>query len=708
VPLVVDLDETCLQAVTLRAFDERCDAIAKRAGSTQDAARRQALECDLSRLLADRALLQEYAAQDAVTVGGARVVAVPEAVDEDGIGSRPVIRLADGVVMTRIDPGRRETSMLVRLRPGWEALRAYLAGEEPGSHSHHQQQQQQPQPLAAAPSAPRPRFDVFVCTLSERGYAREMWRLLDPNGRLIPPHLRAARIVSTPPDRLKHLKEALGNGKEAAMAACALVIDDRPSVWADTDQAHVLAVPPFLPYAAAETALGGGNSSDGAVAPWPLQATRSALEAARGGLYRYIDTHFVPRCAALTADMGLQVLRTGPGGDPSVQTLPPLPSGWEALRPHRERVAARPADAPVHPPPVPAGDPWRGDLSAVVAAALGAAPAQSAAAARFASAAIAAASVPPAAGMSTGRSSSLSTMQLGGAGQPAPSATVAAGEVAAFPVVIPAPDSALQALRLEVERRGGAVDWDCRYDMLGDLKVFTATPYISGLPLLSGQGLDKRMAQEAAATASLARLKSEGGDGAGSSRPASGAALSAAALARMANLAGAPGGDKVLSPALAVATLSVYWERLEGSLGAASPPSGPMSLEYRLLDASTAAEPGAAAAAAPAEVTVQLWAGRPPRAIATGSGPGRKEATQRAALAALRQEGFIIPEEVLQQALDVGAAPPALPPQAVTDVAAAPPAPVAAEQMEHVSSDEAPLLKRKADEEPLPEDPAAA
>ena len=709
VPLVVDLDETCLQAVTLRAFDERCDAVAKKAGATQDATRRQALECDLGRLLADRALLQEYAAQDAVTVGGARVVAVPEPVDEDGIGSRPVIRLPDGVVMTRIDPGRRETSMLVRLRPGWESLRAYLAGEEPGSHSHQQQQQQQQQP-PAAPSAPRPRFDVFVCTLSERGYAREMWRLLDPNGRLIPPHLRAARIVSTPPDRQKHLREALGNGKEAAMAACALVVDDRPSVWAETDQAHVLAVPPFLPYAAAETAAGGNSAADSAVAPWPLQAARSALEAARGGLYRYIDTQFVPRCAALTADMGLQVLRTGSGSDPSVQSLPPLPSGWEALRPHRERVGTRPQDAPVHPPPGPAGDPWRGDLSAVLAAAAGAAPAQSAAAARFTSAAIAAASVPPAAGMSTGRSSSLSTMQLGGVGQPGLPAGVAPVEVA-YPVGMPAPDSAFQALRLEVERRGGTVDWDCRYDLLGDLKVFTATPYISGVPLLSGQGPDKRTAQEAAATASLAKLKSESGEAASNGRhapaPGGGAALGAAALARMVNLAGAPGGDKQLSPALAVSTLSVYWERLESSqLGATSPPSGPVSLEYRLLEPAAPHEPGGAA---PAEVTVQLWAGRPPRAIASGSGPGRKEATQRAALAALRQEGFVIPEEVLQQALDVVtvAAPPAAPAppaRAALDacVAVAPPAPVTAERMEHAGGDEAALpMKRKAEDEPV-------
>jgi hypothetical protein len=41
-------------------------------------------------------------------------------------------------------------------------------------------------------------------------------------------------------------------------------------------------------------------------------------------------------------------------------------------------------------------------------------------------------------------------------------------------------------------------------------------------------------------------------------------------------------------------------------------------------------------------VVVELWAGRPPRAVAKGAGPGRKEATQRAALAALRQEGFVV------------------------------------------------------------------
>ncbi len=43
---------------------------------------------------------------------------------------RPIIRLDNGlVVLTRIDPNERKTSMLFRVRPGWEELRRYLAGE---------------------------------------------------------------------------------------------------------------------------------------------------------------------------------------------------------------------------------------------------------------------------------------------------------------------------------------------------------------------------------------------------------------------------------------------------------------------------------------------------------------------------------------------------------------------------------------------------
>ena len=55
----------------------------------------------------------------------------------------------------------RDTSVLVRLRPAWEDLRSYLTARG------------------------RKRFEVYVCTMAERDYALEMWRLLDPDSNLI-------------------------------------------------------------------------------------------------------------------------------------------------------------------------------------------------------------------------------------------------------------------------------------------------------------------------------------------------------------------------------------------------------------------------------------------------------------------------------------------------------------------------------------------
>ena len=40
---------------------------------------------------------------------------------------RPVVRLPErGLVFTRIAVDRRETSMIMHIRPGWDGLRAYL------------------------------------------------------------------------------------------------------------------------------------------------------------------------------------------------------------------------------------------------------------------------------------------------------------------------------------------------------------------------------------------------------------------------------------------------------------------------------------------------------------------------------------------------------------------------------------------------------
>jgi hypothetical protein len=53
-----------------------------------------------------------------------------EAVEPEGGGPpimRPVLRLPDqGIVFTRIAADRRETSMIMHIRPGWTSLRDYL------------------------------------------------------------------------------------------------------------------------------------------------------------------------------------------------------------------------------------------------------------------------------------------------------------------------------------------------------------------------------------------------------------------------------------------------------------------------------------------------------------------------------------------------------------------------------------------------------
>ncbi len=61
--------------------------------------------------------------------------------------------------------------MLVRLRPAWEDLRSYLTAKG------------------------RKRFEVYVCTMAERDYALEMWRLLDPEAHLIGSNKLLDRVI---------------------------------------------------------------------------------------------------------------------------------------------------------------------------------------------------------------------------------------------------------------------------------------------------------------------------------------------------------------------------------------------------------------------------------------------------------------------------------------------------------------------------------
>lgn len=49
------------------------------------------------------------------------------------------------------------------------------------------------------------RFEGYVCTKGQPEYAHEVWRMLDPDGAIIPESERAARIVCVPPDQDKDL-----------------------------------------------------------------------------------------------------------------------------------------------------------------------------------------------------------------------------------------------------------------------------------------------------------------------------------------------------------------------------------------------------------------------------------------------------------------------------------------------------------------------
>ena len=79
----------------------------------------------------------------------------------------------------------RDTSVLVRLCPAWEDLKNYLIAKG------------------------RKCFEVYICIMSERDYALEMWRLLDPEGSLISHSELLDRVVCVKPGNIASQKQAL-------------------------------------------------------------------------------------------------------------------------------------------------------------------------------------------------------------------------------------------------------------------------------------------------------------------------------------------------------------------------------------------------------------------------------------------------------------------------------------------------------------------
>ncbi|KAL9224814.1 hypothetical protein vseg_000814 [Gypsophila vaccaria] len=131
--IVFDLDETLIVANTMKSFEDRIDALKSWIGREGDPVRASGMAAELKRYSDDRALLKQFTDTDCVvTDGGSKAFkvqfeVVPPVSENQERVLRPVIRLPDNnLVLTRINPENRDTSVLVRLRPAWEDLRSYL------------------------------------------------------------------------------------------------------------------------------------------------------------------------------------------------------------------------------------------------------------------------------------------------------------------------------------------------------------------------------------------------------------------------------------------------------------------------------------------------------------------------------------------------------------------------------------------------------
>ncbi|MQL77814.1 hypothetical protein Taro_010205 [Colocasia esculenta] len=262
--IVFDLDETLIVANTMKSFEDRIEVLTRRIVSEDDPVRVSGMSAELKRYLEDKALLKQYAENDNVLDNGKLIGVQNEEVPPPTVGGetivRPIIRLRDkNIVLTRINPEIRDTSVLVRLRPAWEDLRSYLTAKG------------------------RKRFEVYVCTMAERDYALEMWRLLDPGAHLISSKELLNRVVCVKSGLRKSLLNVFQ--KANCHPRMAMVIDDRLKVWDDRDQPRVHVVPAFTPYYAPQ--------AETANAVPVLCVARNVACNVRGGFFKEFDENLL-------------------------------------------------------------------------------------------------------------------------------------------------------------------------------------------------------------------------------------------------------------------------------------------------------------------------------------------------------------------------------------------------------------------------------
>ncbi|KAL8248195.1 hypothetical protein R6Q59_005063 [Mikania micrantha] len=264
--IVFDLDETLIVANTSRSFEDRIEALQRKVSCEIDPQRIAGMLSEIKRYQDDRNILKQYAESDQVVENGKIIKAESEAVpalsDNHQPFIRPIIRLQEkNIILTRINPLIRDTSVLVRLRPAWGDLRSYLIARG------------------------RKRFEVYVCTMAERDYAFEMWRLLDPDSNLITIKELHKRIVCVKAGLKKSLFDVFQNGN--CHPKMALVIDDRLKVWDERDHPRVHVVPAFTPYYAPQAEVNNAIPI--------LCVARNVACNVRGGFFKDFDDGLLQR-----------------------------------------------------------------------------------------------------------------------------------------------------------------------------------------------------------------------------------------------------------------------------------------------------------------------------------------------------------------------------------------------------------------------------
>ncbi|KAL7088882.1 hypothetical protein ACP275_13G155500 [Erythranthe tilingii] len=281
--IVFDLDETLVVANTMRSFEDRIEALQRKINSESDQQRASGMVAEVKRYQDDKDILKQYAESDQVIENGKVIKSQSEVVPAlSGTHQpivRPLIRLQDrNIILTRINPLIRDTSVLVRLRPAWEELRNYLTARG------------------------RKRFEVFVCTMAERDYALEMWRLLDPEFNLINSRELLERVVCVKSGFRKSLFNVFQDGN--CHPKMALVIDDRLKVWDEKDQPRVHVVPAFAPYYAPQAEANNTIPV--------LCVARNVACNVRGGFFKDFDDGLLQRISGVAYEDDIKDVPSSP------------------------------------------------------------------------------------------------------------------------------------------------------------------------------------------------------------------------------------------------------------------------------------------------------------------------------------------------------------------------------------------------------------